>query len=94
MKSSIYYPIPHLAIMYHNSYSIDKNYPRGFTCICVVCVSHSVISDSLRLYGLQPASLLCPWDSSGKNTGVDCHAVLQGIFPTQESNLHLVRLLR
>ena len=24
---------------------------------------------------------------------MDCHAVLQGIFPTQESNLHLVRLL-
>ena len=25
-------------------------------------------------------------NSSGKNTGVDCHALLQGIFPTQESN--------
>ena len=25
-------------------------------------------------------------DSIGKNTGVDCHALLQGIFPTQESN--------
>ena len=25
-------------------------------------------------------------DSSGKNTGVGCHALLQGIFPTQESN--------
>ena len=24
--------------------------------------------------------------SSGKNTGVDCHAILQGIFPTQGSN--------
>ena len=27
--------------------------------------------------------LLCPWDSPGKNTGVGCHAFLQGIFPTQ-----------
>ena len=27
--------------------------------------------------------------SPGKNTGVDCHALLQGIFPTQGSNLHL-----
>jgi len=26
---------------------------------------------------------LCPWDSPGKNTGVGCHALLQGIFPTQ-----------
>ena len=25
-------------------------------------------------------------DSSGKNTGVGCHALLQGIFPMQESN--------
>ena len=25
-------------------------------------------------------------DSPGKNTGVDCHALLEGIFPTQESN--------
>ena len=30
---------------------------------------------------------LCPWDSPGKNTGVGCHAFLQGIFSTQESNL-------
>ena len=26
------------------------------------------------------------WDSSGKNTGASCHALLQGIFPTQGSN--------
>ena len=32
-------------------------------------------------------------DSPGKNTGVGCHALLQGIFSTQESNLHLLRLL-
>ena len=29
-------------------------------------------------------------DSSGQNTGVGCHALLQGIFPTQESNLDLL----
>ena len=28
-------------------------------------------------------ALLCPWDSPGKNTGVGCHALLQGIFLTQ-----------
>ena len=28
-----------------------------------------------------------------KNTGVGCHAPLQGIFPTQGSNLHLLCLL-
>ena len=26
--------------------------------------------------------LLCPWNSPGKNTGVGCHVLLQGIFPT------------
>ena len=36
--------------------------------------------------GLQPARLLCPWDSPGQNTGVGCHALLQGILPTQGSN--------
>jgi len=26
--------------------------------------------------------VLCPWDSPGKNTGVGCHFLLQGVFPT------------
>ena len=30
--------------------------------------------------------LLCPWHSPGKNTGVGCHFLLQGIFLTQGSN--------
>ena len=29
--------------------------------------------------GLQPARLLCPWDFPGKNTGVGCHFLLQGL---------------
>ena len=29
------------------------------------------------------ATILWPWDFPGKNTGVGCHALLQGIFPTQ-----------
>ena len=36
---------------------------------------------TLRPYGLLPARLLCPWDSPGKNTGVGCHALLQGNLP-------------
>ena len=35
----------------------------------------------------------CPWDFPGKSTGVGCHALLQGIFLTQGSNPHLLRLL-
>ena len=41
-----------------------------------VPVSHSVMSHSLRSHGQWPASLLCPWNSSGKNTGVACHSLL------------------
>ena len=32
-------------------------------------------------------------DSPGKNTGMGCHALLQGIFLTQGSNPHLLCLL-
>ena len=39
------------------------------------------------------APLACPWDSPSKNTGVGCHVLLQGIFPTQGSNLYLLHLL-
>ena len=35
----------------------------------------------------QPTRLLCPWKSPGKKTGVGCHFLLQGILPTQRSNL-------
>ena len=40
--------------------------------------SHSVVSDSLRLYS--------PWNSPDQNTGVGSLSLLQGIFPTQGSN--------
>ena len=59
-------------------------------------VRRSGLSDSLRPHGLQPARLLCPWDSPGKHTGVGCHSLLQGIFPTQGSNpglLHCRQIL-
>ena len=53
---------------------------------CPQSISHAVVSDSLRLHGLQPARLLCPWNSPGKNTGVGSHSLLPGIFLTQGSN--------
>ena len=58
--------------------------------VACVCVSHLVVSDSLRPRGLQLARLLCPWNSPDKNTGVGCHFFLQGIFPTQGSNSGLL----
>ena len=57
-----------------------------FMCVC------SVISDSLRPHRLQLTRLLCLQDFPGKSTGVGCHFHLQGIFPTQRSNPHLLHL--
>ena len=37
-----------------------------------------------------PPSSFCPWDSPGKNTGVGCHFLPQGSFPTQGWNEHPV----
>ena len=33
--------------------------------------------------------LLCPWDPPGKNIGMGCHSLLQGIILTQGLNSHL-----
>ena len=44
------------------------------------------MSNSFQSCGLKHARLLCPWDSPGKNIGVGCHSLLQGIFLTQGLN--------
>ena len=72
---------------------VDSWGPGRPWCKVRACYMASVMSDSLQPYGLQPARLLCPWDSPGKNTGVGCHVLLQGIFPTQGLNLRLLHLL-
>ena len=51
-----------------------------------VSVSRSVVPDYLQPHGLQLTRLLCPWDFPGNDTGVGCHFLLQGIFPTQGLN--------
>ena len=52
------------------------------TCVCV----------HIRFFATPrtPARVLCPWNSPGKNTGVGCHALLQGIFLTQGLNRGLL----
>ena len=74
--TTCYPPIPssHLnlqlqGILERSSYSSTVTH----TPVCVRSVA-SVVSDSLRLYGL--SRLHCPWDSAGKNTGMGCHALL------------------
>ena len=55
----------------------------------IVCVSHSVMSSPLQSHGLRLTRLLYPCNSPDKNTGVCCDSFLQGIIPTQGSNLGL-----
>ena len=47
--------------------------------------SCSVMSNSLQSHGLHS-----PWNSLGQKTGVGSLSLLQGIFPTQESNQGLL----
>ena len=37
--------------------------------------------------------IVCPWDSPGRNSGVGCHALLQGVFPALGWNLNFLHLL-
>ena len=62
-------------------------------CVCVCILSGSVVSDPLWPHKLQRARLLCPWSFLGKNTGLGCHFLLQGIYLIQGSNPCLLRLL-
>ena len=48
---------------------------------------------ALQCYAMEPSRLLCLFNSPGKNTGVGCHTLLQGIFPTQGSNPSILLLL-
>ena len=50
----------------------------------VLCSVAAVVSDSTTPRTVAHQAPL--WDSPGKNTGVGCHALLQGIFLTQGSN--------
>ena len=50
------------------------------------CYLLSYVLLSLTAWTVAPTSLLCPWNSPGKNTGVGIHSFLQGIFLTQGSN--------
>ena len=57
-------------------------FPVSPTLVPSLC---SAVSDS--------SETLYPWDFPDENTGVGYHFLLQGIFPTQGSNPHLLRLL-
>ena len=53
----------------------------------------SVVFSSLWSHGVWATRLLHSWNFPGKNTGVGCHFLVQGIFPTQGSKVCLLHLL-
>ena len=62
---------------------IILNAKRNKLKVCLVtqlCLTHHDPMDC------RPPGSSVHGDSPGKNTGVGCHALLQGIFPTQGSN--------
>ena len=75
-----------LQCLIHSAAFLEHLTLHSLVCVCM-CL---VMSDSLQPCGLSPTRLFCPWDFSGKNTGVGCHFLPQGIFPTQGSNPHLL----
>ena len=60
------------------------DHPPGGS-VCAV-LSQSVVSDFATPWTAAYQAPLVHGDSPGKNTGVACHALLQGIFPTQGLN--------
>ena len=56
-------------------------------------LSHSVSDSFMTPWTVACARLVCPWNFPGKNTGVGCHFLLQGIFLTEGSNPGLLHLL-
>ena len=88
---------PELSVYYHNlilkhfSFPHKKSntcyqsfpvIPSVFTVLCLVAQSCLTLCDP-RDHSLSGSA---HGDSPGKNTGVGCHALPQGIFPTQGSN--------
>ena len=77
-------------LLVHNVFlkALGKSKSRGVHgCFCCsVAQSSPTLCNPMTM----ATRLLCPWDSPGKNTGVGCHSLLQGIFLTQGSNLGLL----
>ena len=85
----------------YSIYSFSKYWLYSWWCTiyrvhvhaCAYMLSHFSCVQLFATLWTVPTRFLCLWDSPGKNTGVSCHALLQGIFPIQGSNTQLLYLL-
>ena len=83
----------HIYILLHLNITLQKHFSPDFStlpsnsskfivCVCVlVTQSCPTLCDPMDL---QPARLFCPWNFPGKDTGVGCHFLLQGIFQPRD----------
>ena len=89
------WPVRESANTASNDPSCDLPYATGesemkvfFSCVRVFATPRTVTCQAPLSMGF--ARLFCPWDLPGKNTGVGCHALLQGLS-TQGTNLGLLQ---
>ena len=68
--------------------TLSRGFLKFWMMVVLVVFNHSAVSDSFA--SPWTARFLCLWEFPGKNTGVGCHILLQGFFPTQGSNPHLL----
>ena len=99
-------PIPPSIRVFSNESTLCMRWPKywSFSFSIIPSKEHPELTsfrmDWLDLLALlQYCQTLCNpmpdssgWDSPGKSTRVGCHALLQGIFPTQGLNLHLEKV--
>ena len=72
-----------------------KSKPSQHCSLLVLClVAQSRLTPCCDPTDFSPLGFSVHGDSPGKNTGGACHALLQGIFPTQESSRGLLHCRR
>ena len=75
--------IDYVYLLHTSSASISFHNFLIFLIDIFLVLSHSVVSNSLRYYGLQPLGSSFHGDFPGRHNGGGCHALLQRNFPTQ-----------
>ena len=82
-----------IRLLIHTSTPCTENYSSmpGTVPVVACMLAKSAFCNPMNC---SPLRLLHLWNFPGKNPGVDCHFLLQGIFPTQGSNPRLSCLLQ
>ena len=77
-----------LTLFYHYLDNVFRQ-KKSDSAWLLLLLSHFSHVQLLRPHGWKPSRFLCPRDFPGKNTGVGCHFLLQGILLMQESKASL-----